>query len=96
MEQISIACKVETCLTINSSDVICDNFWVWRADHGKEVGWDKNTSKTGVIVNGDNVTAYALRLNIFRSIKLFGMEKMGKHLCISVNCHMMFLIRSHG
>ncbi|WP_448903262.1 glycosyl hydrolase family 28-related protein [Eubacterium sp.] len=72
------ACKVETCLTINSSDVICDNFWVWRADHGKEVGWDKNTSKTGVIVNGDNVTAYALMVEHFQEYQTIWNGENGK------------------
>ncbi len=49
-----------SCLVINSNDVIVDHTWLWRADHGKEVAWDKNTSKNGLIVNGDNVTVYGL------------------------------------
>jgi hypothetical protein len=47
-------------VVINSSDVIVDNIWLWRADHGSGVGWTKNTADEGLVVNGDNVTAYGL------------------------------------
>jgi hypothetical protein len=49
-------------LRINSNDVILDHTWIWRADHGRNqsVGWTINTSENGLIVNGDNVTAYGL------------------------------------
>jgi hypothetical protein len=47
-------------LIVNSSNVILDDIWAWRADHGNGVGWTSNTADTGVIVNGDNVTAYGL------------------------------------
>jgi hypothetical protein len=49
-----------TSLVANSNNVILDNIWAWRADHGNGVGWTSNTADTGVIVNGDNVTAYGL------------------------------------
>ena len=50
-----------TCMvTINSRDVVGDNFWLWRADHGRGVGWNSNKNATGLIVNGDNVTLYGL------------------------------------
>ncbi|HEY2672105.1 MAG TPA: adenylyl cyclase [Rugosimonospora sp.] len=52
--------RAKTNLVINSDDTIIDNIWAWRADHGNGVGWTQNTSETGVIVNGDNVTAYGL------------------------------------
>ncbi len=52
--------KATTSLIINSSNVILDDIWAWRADHGNGVGWTSNTADTGVIVNGDNVTAYGL------------------------------------
>jgi len=45
---------------VNSSDVILDNIWAWRADHGTGVGWTSNTADTGLVVNGNNVTAYGL------------------------------------
>jgi hypothetical protein len=52
--------KATTALVVNSDNVILDDIWSWRADHGSGVGWTANTADTGVIVNGDNVTAYGL------------------------------------
>jgi hypothetical protein len=52
--------KATVSLEVNSDDVILDNIWAWRADHGNGVGWTINTADTGVIVNGDRVTAYGL------------------------------------
>jgi hypothetical protein len=52
--------KAVTSLVVNSNDTILDDVWAWRADHGNGVGWTKNTADTGVVVNGDNVTAYGL------------------------------------
>ena len=52
--------KATTSLVVNSSNVILDDIWAWRADHGTGVGWTVNTADTGVVVNGDNVTAYGL------------------------------------
>ena len=47
-------------LVVNSSQVILDDIWAWRADHGNGVGWTDNVGNTGVVVNGDDVTAYGL------------------------------------
>ncbi|HZR43070.1 MAG TPA: malectin domain-containing carbohydrate-binding protein [Ktedonobacteraceae bacterium] len=47
-------------LVVNSANVILDDIWAWRADHGNGVGWTTNTANTGLIVNGDNVIAYGL------------------------------------
>jgi len=52
--------KATTSLIVNSDNVILDDIWAWRADHGHGVGWTTNTADTGVVVNGDNVTAYGL------------------------------------
>jgi hypothetical protein len=52
--------KATTSLVVNSDDVILDDIWAWRADHGNGVGWTSNTADTGVVVNGDDVTAYGL------------------------------------
>ncbi|HTF66981.1 MAG TPA: hypothetical protein VK638_30290, partial [Edaphobacter sp.] len=46
-----------TSLEIDSDDVILDNIWAWRADHGNGVGWTVNVADHGLVVNGDNVTA---------------------------------------
>jgi hypothetical protein len=52
--------KATTALVVNSDNVILDDTWSWRADHGNGVGWTSNTADTGLIVNGDHVTAYGL------------------------------------
>ena len=39
--------KATTSLVVNSDDVILDDIWAWRADHGNGVGWTANTADTG-------------------------------------------------
>jgi hypothetical protein len=58
--------SVTDSLVVNSSDVILDDIWAWRADHGAGVGWTSNTADTGLIVNGNNVTAYGLAVEHFQ------------------------------
>ena len=53
-------------LEVNSDNVILDDIWAWRADHGSGVGWTVNTSDTGVVVNGDNVLATGLFVEHFQ------------------------------
>ncbi|MFZ3331345.1 MAG: coagulation factor 5/8 type domain-containing protein, partial [Candidatus Acidiferrales bacterium] len=52
--------KATLSLLVNSNDAILDDIWAWRADHGNGVGWTDNTGDTGLVVNGDGVTAYGL------------------------------------
>jgi len=52
--------KTTVSLQINSNNVIGDDFWIWRADHGNGVGWTTNPATNGLIVNGTNVTIYGL------------------------------------
>ncbi|HXD81520.1 MAG TPA: hypothetical protein VNU27_08090 [Candidatus Acidoferrum sp.] len=59
-----------TSLVVNSNNVILDDIWAWRADHGNGVGWTTNTADTGVIVNGDNVTAYGLFVEHFQKYEV--------------------------
>ncbi|HXM12517.1 MAG TPA: hypothetical protein VN946_21375 [Terriglobales bacterium] len=47
-------------LRINSNDTLVDHTWIWRADHGAGVGWNLNTSESGLVVNGNEVTIYGL------------------------------------
>ncbi len=47
-------------LRINSNNVIGDDLWLWRADHGTGIGWTTNTTTNGLVVNGENVTIYGL------------------------------------
>jgi len=49
-----------TSLVVNSDNVLLDDIWAWRADHGTGVGWTVNTAEAGLIVNADNVIAYGL------------------------------------
>jgi ricin-type beta-trefoil lectin protein len=60
-----IAGKATRSLEVNSSDVIGDHMWLWRADHSDSqhpntVGWTTNPADTGLVVNGNNVTMYGL------------------------------------
>lgn len=57
--------RVDTTVVIDADYVVGDNFWLWRADHGNQVGWDKNATNTGIVVNGNNVTTYALMVEHF-------------------------------
>jgi hypothetical protein len=50
----------ECFVTINSNNVVGDNLWLWRADHGSGAGWDTNRVRNGLIVNGVDVTMYGL------------------------------------
>ncbi|WP_446742481.1 coagulation factor 5/8 type domain-containing protein [Silvibacterium acidisoli] len=52
--------RVTENLEINSRDTIVDHTWIWRADHGKGVGWISNVSDNGLVVNADYVTIYGL------------------------------------
>ena len=52
--------RVDVSLEVNTDHTILDDIWAWRADHGNGVGWTVNTADTGVVVNGDHVTAYGL------------------------------------
>lgn len=69
--------QTDTALVIHSDDVIGDNFWIWRADHSLGVAWNDevtdsginygNPAETGIEVNGDRVTCYALMVEHFES-----------------------------
>ncbi|HET6382911.1 MAG TPA: hypothetical protein VFJ58_05920 [Armatimonadota bacterium] len=52
--------KNDVGVVINSNNVVVDNIWIWRADHGAGVGWTSNPTRNGLVVNGDNVTIYGL------------------------------------
>jgi hypothetical protein len=57
-------------LLVNSNNVILDDIWGWRADHGTGVGWTINTAHTGLVVNGDNVTAYGLFIEHYQKYEI--------------------------
>jgi hypothetical protein len=70
--------KATVSLQVNSNNVILDDTWVWRADHGNGVGWDVNTADTGVVVNGENVTAYGLFVEHFQKYEVIWNGENGK------------------
>jgi hypothetical protein len=63
---------------VNSDNVILDHIWAWRADHGNGVGWDVNTADTGVVVNGDDVTAYGLFVEHYQKYELIWNGENGR------------------
>lgn len=69
--------KTKTCVEIQTSHVVGDNFWIWRADHGDGVGWDKNTADTGISVVGDDVTLYGLMVEHFQKYQTIWKGKNG-------------------
>ena len=58
--------SANTALVVSDSNVILDDLWAWRADHGNGVGWTANTAENGLVVNGNNVRAYGLAVEHFQ------------------------------
>lgn len=58
--------SASTSLEVDSADVILDNIWAWRADHGNGIGWTLNTASHGLVVNGDRVTALGLAVEHYQ------------------------------
>ena len=63
--------KTDIALEVNSDHVLIDQTWVWRGDHGVEglsdtERWNTNVGRTGVVVNGDDVTATGLFVEHFQ------------------------------
>ena len=52
--------RARVSLEVDSDHVLLDDIWAWRADHGNGVGWTQNTADTGLVVNGDHVSATGL------------------------------------
>jgi fibronectin type 3 domain-containing protein len=52
---------------IDSDNVIIDNMWSWRADHGADATWTGNVAMNGLVVNGDNVTALGLAVEHYEA-----------------------------
>ncbi|MER7007476.1 discoidin domain-containing protein [Dactylosporangium sp. NPDC000555] len=72
------AAKVTTALVVNNNNTIIDHIWAWRADHGAGAGWTSNPSDTGLIVNGQNVTAYGLFVEHFQKYNVIWNGNGGK------------------
>ena len=60
--------KATVALEVNRDSTVLDDLWIWRADHGVagSVGWTVNTADTGLVVNGDHVTATGLFVEHFQ------------------------------
>ena len=70
-----------TCsLKIYSDNTVCDNMWLWRADHGNNIGWSKNAGDTGAEIYGDNVTAYTLMAEHYKKHNVAWYGNNGKVL----------------
>jgi hypothetical protein len=50
----------------NADNSIIDDVWAWRADHGNDVGWTENKADTGLVVTGNDVTAYGLAVEHYQ------------------------------
>jgi hypothetical protein len=50
----------------NADNSIIDDVWAWRADHGNDVGWTANKGDTGLVVTGNDVTAYGLAVEHYQ------------------------------
>ncbi len=70
--------KATTSLVVNSDHTILDDVWAWRADHGTGVGWTVNTADTGVVVNGDDVTATGLFVEHYQKYNVIWNGERGK------------------
>jgi hypothetical protein len=62
--------QATTSLVVNADNAILDDIWAWRADHGAGVGWNSNKADAGVIVNGDNVSAYGLFVEHYQKFEV--------------------------
>jgi hypothetical protein len=70
--------KATVSLEVNSDNVILDHIWAWRADHGSGVGWTVNTADTGVVINGDDVTATGLFVEHYQKYNLIWNGERGR------------------
>ncbi|WP_263729512.1 glycoside hydrolase family 55 protein [Cellulomonas sp. SG140] len=74
--------KANLALEVNTDHAVLDDLWVWRADHGVpgSVGWTVNTADTGLVVNGDDVTATGLFVEHFQKYNVIWNGNGGKVL----------------
>ncbi|MFD7876894.1 adenylyl cyclase [Streptomyces sp. NPDC059766] len=65
---------------IDSNDVVLDHLWLWRADHGLDntVGWTVNPADTGIVVNGDHVSAYGLFVEHYQKYEVLWQGEHGR------------------
>ncbi|HTJ67314.1 MAG TPA: discoidin domain-containing protein [Actinospica sp.] len=68
-----------TAFVDNSDDSLIDDVWSWRADHGAGAGtWTGDQSATGLVVNGDRVTANGLAVEHYEQYETIWNGQGGK------------------
>lgn len=70
--------KARVSLLLHSNDTIVDHTWIWRADHGRGVGWNSNTAANGLVVEGQDVTAYGLFVEHFQQYQVLWKGEGGR------------------
>ncbi len=74
--------QLHVSMQINSSHVVGDHFWLWRADHGTQPGgparWIRDRCKNGLIVTGDDVTLYALFTEHYQEYEVLWLGERGR------------------
>ncbi len=88
--------SAKSCVIINSNNVFVDNIWLWRADHGNGVGWFKNRSANGLIVNGNDVTIYGLFNEHFQEYQTIWNGENGKVYFIKAKCLTILRLLKRG
>jgi hypothetical protein len=80
---VAVGCA-KTCLEVNSSHVIGDHMWIWRADHGDRatgrvhVGWNESIGNQGLVVNGGDVSMHGLFVEHFRHYNVIWNGERGR------------------
>ena len=72
--------QATTSMQIDSDDVLLDNTWLWRADHGTGAGWTSNLADHGLVVNGDDVTALGLFVEHYQKNQVIWNGERGQTL----------------
>ncbi len=72
--------KATTSLVVTSDNVLLDDIWAWRADHGLPgtIGWTVNTADTGLLVEGNDVTAYGLFVEHYQKYEVIWNGENGR------------------
>jgi len=74
--------QIQASMQINSSNVVGDHFWLWRADHGSQKGgdlrWTRDRCKNGLIVAGNDVTLYGLFVEHFQEYEVLWLGERGR------------------
>ena len=72
--------RARVSLEVDSDHVLLDDIWAWRADHGNGVGWTQNTADTGLVVNGDHVSATGLFVEHYQKFQVVWNGEHGSDL----------------